>query len=266
MFKSVPTICLIALWLALGAGQVQAKLVIDVTARTEVGQGRAAVELEVANRGDEPALNLKAEAVFQGQRARSESLPSLAPGNRRSLHLTLPLPDDGPGRYPAPVYVRFSDGGGRGYTALSAAEMVVGQDRVSPLIIEADRAVVAGRGELPIRLLNPTGEEIEAAVSLYLSPELAVEADRFDLTLPPKGSARAVFELTNRTGRIGAVYPVLIVVEHRDGGHHAAKSMWQSLTLADSNPFRRYLWWWVVACLILVVAAGAAQLRRRRSR
>ncbi len=238
-------------------------LVIEVTARAVVDGPRVKAAITVTNKGDEPVLNVRAEAPGSAATAGSRTVERIQPDVAASLKLDLPRPADGPGRYTAPILVTFHNLDGRRFSALAGTEYFLGSDAPSPLIVQADPLELPGRGRLKVRLLNPRSEASTTSIRLYTPLELSATPAETKTTVPARGDSEVEFELTNLTGQTGADYPVLIAVEHILGGLHAAKLAQVMVSLTDPNPFRRHLGWWLAALGGLLVWLAVLQLKAR---
>jgi len=254
------------LGLALLASPVRAgRLTIDAAAQARLSRGRLEVRLSLTNRGDQPALRLRAELLGRERPVFSGELARLEPGRTAGLDLADGAPQGPPGHCGLVVRVGFQDPGQDQFSALAWAECFLGRDQPSPLQVRAGPLALAGRGRLRFEIHNPLEAPLRVRASLFSPWELAVPGPVRELSLPGQSGRELAFDLINLSGLAGAEYPVMLLLEHRLGGLHSARVFPVQVSLVERpNLVRDHPAWWLAAALGLAGLLAAAQFRARR--
>lgn len=252
--------------LALLASPARAgRLTIDAAAQARLSQGRLEVSLSLTNRGDQPALRLRAELPGREPPVFSEEMARLEPNRTADLDLAAGAPQGPPGRYGLVARIGFQDAGQDQFSALAWAEFFIDRDQPSPLQVRAGPLALAGRGRLRFEIGNPLEEPLRVRASLYTPWEIAAPGPVRELNLPGRAGRELAFDLINLSGLAGAEYPVMLLLEHRLDGLHSARVVPVQVNLVERpNPVRDHLAWWLAAALGLAGLLAAAQLRARR--
>ena len=235
------------------------KLVMDVSCQTLVEEGRIRALLTVANKGDEAALNIQAQAPGLYPVPESRLLPRLEPGQEAGLELWLDRPGSLPGSYVRVVLVNFQDLNNHPFSAPAEVRFSLGKEAELPVLVRAGPVAFADRRVVRVLLHNQGSEPLELKLGVVAPRELSAAQPRSPIRLEPGGAKSICFDLWNLSGLAGSNYPVMLVLEGQPGGLHAARAVKiMALLEPRQNPIMAHLEWWLAAigaCLGLLLAA-----------
>ena len=200
----------LALLVLLAAAPSRASITLDVTLLPAVRADGVGTVVRVRNRGGEAANDVIPRVRFEG--AVRNGLPEkLLPGKSHDWTVDLPRPPRD-GRYPLLVTVSYNDAGYRGYSAVSAALVDVGnappigvRGSVAPLSLD-----VEGRLAVTVNNDDPSARKLTAGV--LLPEELGgwQEIGRVD-AVPGKPGALSI-PVQVHGALAGSTYGVQVVV------------------------------------------------------
>lgn len=226
----------------------------------------ASCKVELENRGDEAALDLRIELSLDGFAALASGIGSLAPGERGVAQVELDLPP-GEGRHPVVVRLLYGDENGYPLSALSHAYIVVGSERPAGVEGVVEPLALAGPRKLRWRLTNREPEAVGVTATLLLPRELSsAEAPRY-VELGADQSLQGSHLVTGSSALAGSVYRVYLLVDYDLGDRRQSLFLPADVRVVAARHaaglHRRGILIWIV----LLAAAGAAvqglRLRRR---
>lgn len=260
MIAGLLLICLLALALPAQAG----KLVIAVTTEVLVQEANLEIKLKVANRGDEEALDVRAELPTYPEARKSKLIPRLEPGRSVELKLITPRQAAQPGRYAVLARVNYHDLNGHPYSALSHGLYFLAEDQSSSLIVEAEEVSLSDRETVEIKLINTQPHDLPFNVLIAAPKELSAGPFNGPERIPARDKEWASFDIWNLAGRAGSRYPVMLVLTHQEGGRHTTKVVRLTINLTRQENFvRRYLAWWLVGLALVMIVLAYFQFRRK---
>ena len=216
---------------------------------------RCRVQLE--NRGDEAALDLRIELSFAGGESVSKGIASLEPGEKGAAEAELDLPPR-EGRHPVVVRLLYRDENGYPLSALSHAYILVGSDEPPRLEGVVEPLTLAGPRKLRWRLTSREPEAVLLTATLLLPRELSsAEAPR-RLELDAGQSVRGSHLVAVSSALAESVYRVYLLIDYERGGRRQSLFLPADVRVAaarhSAGLFRREILIW----LVLLAAAGTA--------
>ncbi len=209
---------------------------ISQTARLE--DGNLAVDVKVANSGDEAALAVTPSLLVGDKKVRGAGTPSLAPSGSHAETLTLPVGALGEGRWPYRITVDYTDQNQYPFQALLAQPLVVGSPPPAKVAVPAIAAAdVAGEGTLSVTVKNLTPEKRTARVNVLIPEGLEVADPVRTLELDGWKDATLRIPVVNRTALVGSRYPVFVTAEYDDGPVHQAVVAQGSVAVTGVDSF-----------------------------
>lgn len=200
----------LALVVLLAAAPARAVITLDVTLLPTVRADGVGTVVRVRNRGNDAANDVIPRVRFEG--AARNGLPEKLPaGKSHDWTVELPRPPRD-GRYPLLVTVSYNDGGYRGYSAVSAALVDVGQappagvrGSVTPLALD-----VEGRLAVTVQNDDPAPRRLTAGV--LLPEELGGWQDAGRVDAVPGKPATLSIPVQVHGALAGSSYGVQVVV------------------------------------------------------
>ena len=245
-----------------GGQAVAGRLVMDVSGRAQVLGGKIRIMLTVTNRGDEPALEIQAEAPGDFPAPKSLMAERLEPGGSVELDLQAKPGGPEPGAYIKVVLVNFRDSMNHPFTALAEIRYDLGPGTESPVIATAQPVTLSDRRLVKIGLTNQGQEALNVRARVFAPRELSAAQPGGSMKLDPGQSRTLFFDLWNLSGLAGSVYPVVVVLEHLSHGRHATRAVRIMATLTPrQNPVMNHLEWWLAAIVLTLILLIGAQFR-----
>ena len=242
-------------------------LTIRANAVAEAGQ--LIVNLEIENRGDDPALAVVPTLELVGETVRGEISDKLEPGRLVEERLSIVMPSNRTGRWPYAVFVDYTDRNGYPAQAVHVGLASVG-DPPSPSITAKWLQLPAVLGQATARLELGNLGDIERIPGLrvILPRELSAAVLVGPPAVPASGTVIAEVMLENRFALAGSRYPIHAMVELDEGPIHQTAVASGTIEIADEPPAlaeNRWLLWFCALALVcwwsVLVIAG----RYRRS-
>jgi|GEM_PF-1160238 len=206
---------------------------------------RVHVVLQVTNRGNEPAHQVRTDAEVLGERFRSEVRTRIGPGESREFNFSKPLDSSLAGNFPLTVLVHFQDANGHPFSALTCTTFSVGKNRNAELVSASDPLSIEDNGLVQFRIQNKSSQARRIKATLALPKEFSSERPETQFSLPAGGSNTLSFSIRNLGAVYGASYPVFLIQQYdSDGVNHTAVSNTLVSIIHDGNWFKRTRWHW----------------------
>jgi hypothetical protein len=245
------------------AGQV----VMEISVTAQAVQGGAELAVRVSNQGDDTATNLQMVALHPPGGPPSGLVESLHPGQSMELGLNVALSPGPPGRYAVPLRLDFQDLNQFPFSALAHAYFWRGQDRASPLAVQAKPLEMDFRGTLEVTLVNTEERPIDVSWQVFAPRELGVDSARRETQLAARSAQALSLEVTSLTAQLEAEYPLLIWTGYELDGHRLEKIVEARVRLVrQENFFRRTLGWWLALAVLLAAWVTWVQIRSARQK
>jgi len=245
------------------AAASRAAITLDVTLLPTVKADGVGTVVRVRNRGNDAANDVIPRVRFEG--AVRNGLPEkLLPGKSHDWTVELPRPPRD-GRYPLLATVSYNDGGYRGYSAVSAALVDVGQappvgvrGSVTPLALD-----VEGRLAVTVQNDDPAPRRLTAGV--LLPDELGGWQDAGRVDAVPGKPATVSIPVQVHGALAGSSYGVQVVVRASTADAETATLLPGTIRVVAAAPvdWKTRLRQLAIATAVLFVVAevGLAVLR-----
>jgi hypothetical protein len=208
--------------------------------------------LKITNKGDEPALDLRAEIALPNEQLRREITKRLEAKAFASLAFEGRLTGLKNGSYPLPVTVIFHDAKLYPFSALACPVFACGEEGSGDLSCTALPATVGEKGEISFTLKSssPAARTLQAMV--LLPREFQSPRSRFSLTLGPHASRTLSFPVLNTSALQGATYPVFGVFQYETEDLQQALVIPTTLRITEKgNWFTETRWYWLSGVVLL---------------
>lgn len=222
--------------------------------------------ITTANVGEIAARQVTAETLFGGERQNTDTVETLAPGERKIWAVTIP-PVPGPGTFPLKVGLRYVDANDYPSSALLVHLVRSPGAPASPVHARVEISPTAGIGSGTFHLENPLSHPLRGRVTLVLPREFTAEPPVQDIELQAQERMQLPLSLSNSNALLGSRYPATALFEYDDDNVHYTVA---ANTVFDVNygPTDRSHGWMIAAggaVLLLALIAVALGLGRRPS-
>ena len=240
-------------------------LTIQVETTLETEEDRLRGTIKVTNRGDEPALDLRAEIILPGEQLQREITRKLEPKGSAFLSFDARLAGLKKGSYPLPITVIFHDAKLYPFSALSCPVFSYGAEGNQVLNCTALPANIGERGEISFTLKSSSAAARTMEAMVFLPREFHSPRPRFSLTIEPQELRTLSFEVFNSSALQGASYPVYGIIQYEIEGLHQALVIPTTLKITEKgNWFAKTRWYWLLGGLLLGVITVGRWLNKRQ--
>jgi hypothetical protein len=227
------------------------------------------IVIQVSNRGDAAARQVRADADLLGERFASAVLQTLSPGESGEFIFSKPLRSSLKGTFPLSVLVRFQDTNAYSFSALTCTTFTVREEGDAAISATTAPVTLEDDGAIPFQVRNKGARTISVKSTLRIPDEFSSDKPALYFPLPAGENKVLSFPIRNLSALSGAVYPVFVIQEYEVEG---VKSTHVSSTLVKTaggrNWFRETRWYWAGGgALFLVgflVVARSKHLRNSR--
>ena len=192
-------------------------------ARTLITNGTAQVELELANRGGEPAFGVEVRGSLQEQVATAGPIPMLSTDRVHTVSLTFDPAPEFPGTYATLIRLSYTDGRGTPFSVVQVFPLLTSPDLdQEPVVVDLPELSVLEKDPLRVDFATAYTDTIRGTLRLVVPGDLACPDPVQEVLCPPLENIRTYFELEpGRAARPGSDYAVFALLEYvREGRHH----------------------------------------------
>ena len=221
------------------------------------------VSVQVVNRGDDTAHNLRASLRMTDADVQSQTSDKLfRPGASEVFRFKMNGKPKKYGQYPLFIAIDYTDANRYPFTAL-AFLTVDYRTAHSPAISAVLEGVELAEDEtLHLRVKNLGAETIAAQALLFLPKELSSAEAAQTLNLKPAAEISVPFPLHRFSALPGSTYPVYAVIQYESDKEHYCVPASATIKIIEKK--RSILQPWFLAALVLILAASWA-IRAYRS-
>ena len=223
---------------------------MDTRTQIDYRDDRVVLRVTSANRGNEPAFQVKLEALHPDGPRSSDVVERLGIGETIAHTFEWDLRDTASRQRVIPILTHYADANYYPLSALTYALVAPGERPLRKVTGRADRLEANPRGVLRLHLRSVDGTDRRVGLRIVASPEIGVRAPSSEVQVPASGEVPVELEIENYSGLPGSVYNVLAVLaeEHADGV--VESPLVGVVVITEPRPDRSARPW--------IVAAGAA--------
>jgi len=258
--------CLFALIPLHAAPAIAAIIQIETQTSITVADGRVELEVTATNKGDEPARNVHVHLMLLGKSRNSKARALLGEGESVTISFReIPSPSKA-GTYPLITRVTFQDVNRHPFSAVSCSTFPIGEGINSALEFLGKDLSITRSGLLRFTVKNSGSKEKTTSATLVLPEELSTPIPRRDLVIGPGAKEVLLFEISNFSALVGAVYPVFCYLEYDSVDAHCTEVATSSVSIVKAeNWFRRTRPVWLGLAIITGMIIVACQFKRKIS-
>jgi hypothetical protein len=250
LFRAIPAI----------AGIIQIETHTSVT----VTDGIPEVAVTATNKGDEPAYKIEAHLIVLGKRLSHKGKDVLRQAESETVVFrNIPSPSKR-GTYPLITRITFQDTNHHPFSAVSCSSFPIGESANSALECLGKAISITRRGLKRFAVKNNGSQSLTASANLVLPDELSTPVPKRELVIEAGAEEELLFEISNFSALVGAVYPVFCYLEYDSGdAHHSEVGNSSVRIVEEENWFKRARPIWLGLAIITGVILVACQLKRK---
>ena len=239
-------------------------ITIQTDNRVSVEKDAAKVHVEVTNKGDESAYNIRISAEIDGK-AQSGPLQEILDVNKRySLDLSSSLGFKKPGKYPVVITVDYTDQNQYPFTAIAIGYVDYRERVVGRVVGEMGVTPITLSGRVKVKVKNLEQVENKIGVRLVLPKEFITQNSRKDVAVQPGKEEAVDFDITNVSSIQGSQYQIYAILEYEDARYHYANAISGAIQVEEKKSLLKvYKTPLIAFAVILVIVAVYLNLRRR---
>lgn len=268
LFEGLPSACVWAFLLLAGTGPAAAgNISIQTDLAHSVDAGSLNVRIDIFNKGDEPAFQVRAGLAVFGRRLDSERAESLPVGKTRRFNFRVSLPAGQRGTFPLSAELFFEDARQHPYSTLSCALVAVGEKKPAGLTGIAWPVTEGRQHSVRVRVLNAAPRARTVAARIFLPQSLNTAQYQKKIELFPRHFGYVDFPISYRYGVNDATYPVFCTLEFdEDRRHHTAIVRSAVQIVRSRNWLLKTRWYWLAGLPVILLAwIGVWRGVRRRA-
>jgi hypothetical protein len=249
----------------LPAGPATAGIIrIETQTSVTVADGILQVEVRATNKGDEPAREVHVHLMFSGKCLSRQGKDLLREGEPVTVFFrNIPSPAK-PGAYPLITRITFQDIKGHPFSAVSCTSVSIGQSAAPALECLGKAASISRDGLLRFDVKNSGSCSRNASATLVLPEELSTQIPRKDLVIEPGQEEVLLFEISNFSALVGAVYPVFCFLEYdSEDARYTEVGNGSVRIVKAENWFRRTRPLWLCLAIVMGAILAACQFKRK---
>jgi len=225
---------------------------MDTRVEVEFRDGQLVLRVSTTNRGDEPAFQVRLEALHPESPKSSPTFEKLEVGGSAEHTFQWELPATGTRQRVIPVLTHYADANYYPLSSLSQVVVPFGGPPVTTISARADPIEADPLGVLRVHLRSLDDASHRVGLQVVTPAELGVRPRSAEVDVPASGEVQAEFELENFSGLPGSTYGVTAILreERPDGIVESMVSRTVKLVESTPPPTARG---WIVA---VVAAAG----------
>jgi hypothetical protein len=193
---------------------------LPTSVTTRVAADRLEVKVNLTNRGDESAYNVRVEVEVGDQKKLSDKQAELRVGAAFEGRALFPLRLTRPGTYPLIITVHYTDANQYPFSALTAQTYIYKQETTAPVFGQIKPVSFSKDGKLELTVKNSASSLLKLKTFLLAPRELTVGEESRELELGPKSEAKLAFAVKNFSALSGSTYQVFAVTQFEDQGLH----------------------------------------------
>lgn len=262
--QSILPWCLFALMLFHAAPAIAGIIQIETQTSVTVADGIVDVEVTATNKGDEPACNVHVHLMLLGKSRSHKGKDLLREGESVTVFFRrIPSPSK-VGTYPLITRITFQDINRHPFSAVSCSSVSIGESSSSALECLGKAVSISRGGLLRFSVKNRESRSRTTSATLVLPEELSTPVPRRELVIEPGTEEVLLFEISNFSALVGAVYPVFCYLEYDSGDAHYTEVANSSVRIVKTvNWFRRTRPVWLGLAIITGVILVAFQFKRK---
>jgi len=253
-------------------------------------EGRIGVNVNIVNKGDEPAMSVWTEAAIGDSSSRSDMKESLEVNEAFRALLDLGNAPCPPGVYTVAMKIHYTDGSGHPFTAIRSIPLVTEEPDLleEPVTGRLSFEKMRKRGEVVMRLsydpesavarqteqgelldhsFRESDKAMDAKVTLVLPEELECFVTVLNVSISPREEKIISFKVRNLSALPGSTYSVFAVVDYLFAGQHRSLPVLGCIKIEPAGDlFSNYKIAWLTVIIVLLVLFILLQFPHLRMR
>jgi len=257
---------------------------ISTTITTTVNDNRLTGTIEVTNKGDSVANNVKPIYYIDGEEFSGDEIKSLKPEGKHKWQFVQDLDIENPGSYPLILEILYKDDNKYPFSAITLTTYNFKRSSISDLDIALSRISLAGSAEIPYSIgynivnerqgindnksnmdgptddQETTGQDLET-VDVYLTPVLPINIDSKDKNkqiridqLESGKKYEDTFSVKKGSALVGSNYNVYLVAEYDLDGIHYTKIGQTSVSIINKeNIFYKNSFYYSIIGILIIL-------------
>ena len=234
-------------------------IAIEIKATTAIANGVPGLQLQFANRGDESAFAVEAQAFLGHEEITASAIPILSTDRVHTVSIAFSEVPQVPGAYPVTIRVAYVDGRGTPFSIVNVVPLnTVPLEREEPVAVKLPSLSLLDKSELSVDFATAYTEDIEGTLTLIVPDDIECLNPVRQIVCPPLEDVRANFHIRRKQTQPGSAYVVLAVLQYvRNGRHHFTAG--SSLVHIVSRPARPLFLPVILAVVFLLIVLVVLQ-------
>lgn len=227
-------------------------------------KNHAAIHVNIGNRGDEGAYNVRAYVDIDGKRLAGKLKNTLGVNESYEEDFSTVISPRKPGRYPVMVTIEYTDNNMYPFTVLSANYLNYMEPQNSRVVGMIPEFTVADSGSLQVVLSNIDREDRKVVVQPMAPKEFFFTDTRREVLVKAGEKKPVSFSVRNLAAYPSSKYMVYAFIEYDDDAFHYTAIAAGRITVRKETFLNIYKIPLTAALIILVSALAFYNVRRYR--
>lgn len=210
------------------------------------------INVEIINRGNEPAYDIKLTLSVDGFEAKSNVWNKIYPYESLNWNVLINKSFKKEGSYPLVMIMEYRDANFYPYSAISATYFIYKADTKAKISAKLNNVKLSKKGVLELLVRNDDFKAKDVKIKLVVPKEFDLKCERI-IKLKPKEEKKLKFPIKSKR-LANRIYPVFALLEYEDDKHHSLiVTSTVSIVEKRFNPKYFYLTAGILICLLIII-------------
>lgn len=240
-------------------------ITIETKATVNIDKDTIKSTVEVTNKGDEAAYNVRITADIGGKLLKGTVKDVLKVNEKHSEEFTTEAGFKKAGRYPVIVTIEYTDQNQYPFTALSIVDLVYKENVITRVSGQLIALEVMEKGNLKVKVKNLEDIEKKVNILLVIPKELSSPNRQKEVVIKGGAEETVKFDIRNLAALLGSNYVVYAVLQYEDDNYHYTNSTRGNIKIEEKKEIVKFYRWPLVALAVLLIFAVLyINLRKKR--
>jgi len=214
-------------------------ITIDTRVETKLQGDKLTINVELTNRGDEPAYNLLVNIEIGRHSQAGKPVEKLEAGEVFKSQFNFDISFGKPGTYPLITRIDFTDLNQYPFSFVSLTDLIYGEGGPPKIAVRMKPLEMAEEDKLHLTVKNLDANEKEISVRLITPKEITPREPLRVLNLAPKEHQVLYFPVSNSSALVGSDYAIYALMSYEDEGRHYFTSASGSIRIIEKKKLTR---------------------------
>ncbi len=229
-------------------------ITIETKASTAIEGNNLKISVETKNKGNEAAYNIEIISNVQNEPKSGKIKDVLNVDETYKVEMDFNLNLENPGKYPAVVYVNYTDANQYPFSAISCMQFNFGENVSSQIFATSADMQMSNKGTFLLNIKNLSEKEKDVQVRLIVPKELSLLNSPKKVSLKARSEKEITFDINNFSALAGSNYQIYSLLEYVETGKHYTAIVPGMIKIAKKEPFYlKYKTALIIIAVLLII-------------